>query len=209
LTPTRPRRRTDPPAARGETAVQARSPAIVAIHYLRPPDRLTVFRQQLVAQAGDCTVTLMERTPLAGPIRVDGRVILEPGAPVLWFTFAGAWHDIGRFHDASGRFTGWYANVLTPVRFLSAVEWETTDLYLDVWLGADGAAQLLDREELEEAVAAGWVDAATAAEAEAEADRLLARAAAGEWPPAVAREWTLERARIAVAGHGTRDGGGV
>lgn len=172
----------------------------VEIHYRRPPDRLSVFRQRLVHEGDGCVVTLMEATPLAAPSRAGDRIILEPGAPVVWFTFPGAWHDIGRFHTADGRFTGYYANLLTPVRFLAPHVWETTDLFLDVWLDADGTALLLDEDELDAALATGWLDAGTAAAARAEADRLLAAARSGTWPPTVARDWTLERARSAATG---------
>jgi predicted RNA-binding protein associated with RNAse of E/G family len=83
--------------------------------------------------------------------------------------------------------------------------WETTDLFLDIWLGAAGDAVLLDEDELDAALDRGWLDRAVAVSARAEADRLLEAAAAGRWPPAVAREWTLQRARETIAGYdGTR-----
>jgi predicted RNA-binding protein associated with RNAse of E/G family len=107
-------------------------------------------------------------------------------------------HDVGIFHDAAGQFTGYYANVLTPVVFHSTMEWETTDLFLDVWLGRDGQARLLDEAELRTAVENDWLDRETAAAARLEASRLLAAIAAGEFPPADVREWSLERVRTQV-----------
>lgn len=178
----------------------------VAIRYTRLPDCVTVFRQQWVTREGDCTITLMPRTPLAAPVRCGDDVILEPDAPVLWFTFNGAWHDVGRFHSADGSFTGWYANVLTPVEFRSDTEWATTDLCLDVWLGRDGDSRVLDEDELQAALDAGWIDATLAATARGEAARLATAAAAGDWPPRIARDWTLERARARLAERGTRRG---
>ncbi|HSJ10606.1 MAG TPA: DUF402 domain-containing protein, partial [Longimicrobiales bacterium] len=151
----------------------------VVIHYTRLPARTTIFRQRFVHRTHDCTVTLMEHTELARPVRADGRVILEPGAPVVWFTFDGAWHDIGRFHTADGRFTGFYANILTPVESIGEREWRTTDLCLDVWLDADGSVLLLDEDELAEAESRGDVDSATAGAARGEADRLIALAGLG------------------------------
>src|SRR5690606_14312265 len=59
----------------------------VRIHYHRPPDRCEIYVQRLVARAADVVITLNERTPLARPLVVDGRVILEDGSPVVWFTF--------------------------------------------------------------------------------------------------------------------------
>lgn len=171
----------------------------VHIHYTRPPRRTTVFSQQLVLRAAGCAVTLMERTELRAPVRAGDRVILEPGAPVVWFTFDSAWHDIGRFHTADGRFTGCYANILTPVEFRTPLEWHTTDLFLDVWLGDDGAVLLLDEAELEQAVADATIDAGLAEAAAREARRVVAAAQAGTWPPPIVREWTLARARAAAA----------
>jgi predicted RNA-binding protein associated with RNAse of E/G family len=171
----------------------------VRIVYRRPPDRVEVFEQARVHDAGDYVVTYLARTPLGKPVEVDGRVVLEPGAPVVWFTYPGAWHDVGRFHRADGTFTGCYANVLTPVE-MDGPHWETTDLFLDVWRGVDGTVRVLDRDELAAALSDGAVSPALAARAEAEADALEAGARAGTWPPRHVAEWTLERVREALGG---------
>lgn len=141
-------------------------------------------------------VTFLEHTPLRRPVEVGGRVVLEDGAPVVWFTFPGRRHDIGRFHRAGGTFTGIYANILTPVEFLDESTWATTDLFLDIWLDpATGKTTVLDRGELEEARARGWIDDELAASARREAATILRAARRGDWPPAVVGEWTLERVR--------------
>lgn len=171
----------------------------VHIHYHRPPDRTDVYVQALVLDAPDVKVTYQPSTPISRPVKVAGTPVLEPGAPAVWFTFPGAWHDIGRFHDAQGRFTGLYANVLTPCRLHPpgsaepVLRWDTTDLFLDVWLGTDGRALLLDQDDLRTAEAAGHVSMEEAQTARAEARRILDGIAADTWPPAAAREWTLER----------------
>ncbi len=173
-------------------------PQWVEIHYRRLPDREQVFRQRVLDDDGSCVVTFLEAAELPRPVQAGERVILEPGAPVVWFTFRGLWHDIGRFHLRDGTFTGFYANVLTPVE-MSGGRWRTTDLCLDVWLGADGAVQVLDEDELAEAERRGWAAAETIARARREADELAAAARAGKWPPPPLHEWTLERARMAAA----------
>ncbi|HEX6309567.1 MAG TPA: DUF402 domain-containing protein [Longimicrobiales bacterium] len=181
----------------------------ILIRYTRPPDRTTVFRQQLVQRTDECIVTLLEHTALERPLVVHDRVVLENGAPVVWFTFPGRWHDIGRFHRGDGSFTGWYANVLTPVEFVSAHTWATTDLFLDVWHDEHGSV-LLDEDELECALRAGTVSAGQASRARHEAHELIAGANAGTWPPPICAEWTLARARAAVRGpDGTRGGAAV
>jgi predicted RNA-binding protein associated with RNAse of E/G family len=172
----------------------ASTPERVRIHYHRPPDREEVFEQQVIARTPDCVVTLLESARLDRPMRIDGDVALEPGSPIVWFTFPGVWHDIGRFHTADGTPTGLYANVLTPVEFLAADHWRTTDLFLDVWRDAAGRVHVLDEDELDAALRARWIDAPTAEAARAEAGRIRAEARAGRWPPPIVGDWPLERA---------------
>lgn len=165
----------------------------ISIHYRRLPDRDRVFHQTLVAEREDYCVTLLDSADLEKPVLVDGRTVLEPGSPVVWFTYPGRWYDIGRFHLADGTFTGFYANILTPVR-MDGDSWWTNDLCLDVWIGQDGAVQLLDEDEFHTAVQQEWMDERTAARACETAATLAASAAAGAWPPPHVHEWTLERA---------------
>jgi predicted RNA-binding protein associated with RNAse of E/G family len=165
----------------------------VRIHYRRPQDREQIFDQTVVLERDDVIVTLSEAMEFDPPMRIDGEVALETGSSVVWFTFTGTWHDVGSFHLADGTFTGFYGNVLTPPRVDGRV-WHTTDLYLDIWVSADGTARLLDEDEFDRAVGRGLVDRDTACRAREEADRLLSQARYGSWPPAVVREWTLERA---------------
>ena len=134
------------------------------------------------------------------PTMVGGRRVLERASPVVWFTFPGLWHDIGRFHAPDGTFTGYYANILTPVRIERGAgeTWHTTDLFLDVFVTPDGKPHVLDRDEFAEAVREGWLEPEQAQRAEAEAERLLEGCEAGSWPPVVAREWTLDRVRARV-----------
>jgi predicted RNA-binding protein associated with RNAse of E/G family len=73
-----------------------------------------------------------------------------------------------------------------------------------VWQPPSGAVTLLDEDELEEALARSHIDPVLAGRAREEALQLLERAATGDWPPAVVREWTLERA-LAVAATQDRD----
>jgi predicted RNA-binding protein associated with RNAse of E/G family len=171
---------------------------MVRINYRRPPGHLQVFEQRLVHDAPDVKVTLAENMPYEPPMRIEGDVVLELGSDVVWFTFPGAWHDVGRFHRADGTFTGLYANILTPPTF-HGTGWDTTDLFLDVWMAPDGTVMLLDEDELDEALGKELVDRDTAARVRDEAHRLLQDAEAGTWPPAAVHEWTLERCRKELA----------
>jgi len=185
---------------------RAESPE-VRIRYLRPPDRIEVFVQTLVHEDPGVKITVASQLARESPLEIHDRIALEDGSDALWFTFPDTWHDIGRFHRADGTLTGIYANIITPCCFLEGGIWETTDLFLDLWIPAEGGVWpagpvdeifLLDEEELDEAAREGWVDAATARRARWEAAKLLEAAAAGLWPPGVVREGTRERARLSI-----------
>jgi predicted RNA-binding protein associated with RNAse of E/G family len=153
---------------------------------------MQVFEQELVVDAGTYVVTLLPAATIPKPVCVGEQIVLEPGSPVVWFTYPDLGYDAGRFHRADGTFTGVYANLLTPVQ-MDGDTWHTTDLCLDVWTGADGLVEILDEHEFAEAVEQGWIDTATAEAARAQADALATEARAGSWPPQHIRDWTLER----------------
>lgn len=169
----------------------------IEIRYRRLPEREEVFRQRLVEDAGEYVVTYLPAAAIEKPIVVRGATILEPGSPVVWFTYPGRWYDIGRFHLADGTFTGCYANILTPVE-MDGRTWSTTDLCLDLWSPSDGEVQVLDEQEFAEAVEAGWIDTATATAARETAETLALLGRQGRWPPEHVGEWTLQRVREIV-----------
>ena len=166
----------------------------VTIHYLRPPDHLQTFRQPIIHESPQAIVTFSRGIRVSSPMELDGEAVLETGSDIVWFTFPGRWHDIGRFHNARGAFTGFYANLLTPVEMLPGNIWRTTDLFLDVWMKPGQAPRLLDEDELEDALDANALGTKAARRAREEAERILERAGAGAWPPPVVHEWTRDRA---------------
>ncbi len=167
-------------------------PRTVSIHYRRLPDRGQVFEQEVVADAGAYVVTFLPSAHIPKAMRVGERIVLEPGSPVVWFTYPDRSYDAGRFHLADGTFTGVYANLLAPVQ-MQGDTWHTTDLCLDVWAGADGRVEILDEDEFAQAVTQGWIDTPIAEAAHAQADALAAAARQGSWPPRHIQHWTLER----------------
>jgi predicted RNA-binding protein associated with RNAse of E/G family len=172
-------------------------PRRARIHYLRLPDDEQVFDQPIVHQRDDVIVTLTDPLVVRGRPPEGAGPMLETGSRVVWFTFPERWHDVGLFHGPHGSFRGYYTNILTPPH-MDGTTWHTTDLFLDVWCPVGRGAMLLDEDELERALALGQIGADLAGAARAEANRVLELARQGHWPPAVVREWTLERALQAV-----------
>jgi uncharacterized protein len=194
-----------------------RGPLPVEIHYLRPPDMPTVYRQVLVHDDGRVKATLARGLTFSSPLLIEDEVALEEGSDALWFTFPGAWHDIGLFHRGDGTLTGLYANIITPCLFSPGGVWHTTDLFLDLWIPAEEGRptwlnppegpepRVLDAEELQRAREKGLVRAAWARRAWQEIRRLQRGFQGGSWPPQVVREWSLERAQdIALEDYSSR-----
>jgi hypothetical protein len=96
--------------------------------------------------------------------QLDSLVLFRPGAR------HSLWH-----YWAEGRFTHWYVNFERHLG-RSAIGWDYVDDKLDLIVEASGEWWLKDEDELEQAAAAGLVDAAAV---RAEADRLLAEP---PWP---------------------------
>lgn len=170
----------------------------VQIFYTRPPREPDIYEQALVLESPDVVITLGLDLQLSSPKVIDGKVAMEPGSSIVWFTFPGRWHDIGKCYLQDGSFTGIYANMLTPVEIHPGGVWRTTDLCLDVWLPPTGPARLLDREALEQAVSSGAISSEWAARAEHEAAELMDAYEGGSWPPPIVHMWDLERALDAI-----------
>lgn len=161
---------------------------------MRPPGRARVHRQELLHDGPELKITLGAVPEEGQPREVaSGRAVLEPGARLLWFTFPGRRYEVASFHGPDGELLGHYTNLVRPPS-LEGDDWEITDLFLDVWQprGAEEAV-LLDRDELAAARERGWIGADEARAAAELADRILAEAREGGWPPAPVRRWTLER----------------
>ena len=174
--------------------------SFVRIHYHRPPDRTTIFTQRLIAHDAGALVTLARGLSFPPPLIIGDGVALEEGSLAVWLTFPERWYDVGLFHRADGTLSGVYGNVLTPPVIRPDGRWDTTDLFLDLWIPAGGGPVLLDEDELDDAEARGLVAGEMAARARSVGNRLLEEALAGLWPPAPTSDWTLERALEEEAG---------
>jgi predicted RNA-binding protein associated with RNAse of E/G family len=169
-------------------------PKTIRYQYHRLGKPKVVYEQVLVLDRPDVKVLLQESYD-GRELTAGDRVILEPGASIIWYVFPDKWHDIGRFHLADGTVTGWYTNLTTPPE-LNGDTWTARDLFLDLWQPGDGGpAVWLDEDELKEAVRRGQIDRATHQRIENERTMIDLQLRAGEWPPAIARDIGLELAR--------------
>lgn len=159
------------------------------IVYLRPPDDVRSYDQELLHEEGDLRITLLEREPDAEPWRIGDGVTVEGGASLVWFTFPGRRYEIAAFYDGDDRLLGHYTNFVEPPE-IEDDRWRITDLFLDLWIPAGGSPTLLDRDEFHEAREQGWIEESEARKIERLADLFLDRARSGDWPPEPVRRWT-------------------
>lgn len=125
----------------------------------------------------------------------DGHEVIAAGYEAVWFLFNGEPYDIGRFYRPDGAWTGYYVDILKPVRWEGS-DPETlqpvVDLFLDLWIAPDGSYAVLDKDELEAASDAGWISNEEQRYAWAVLERLVTDTQAGHFPPARVRHFQLQ-----------------
>jgi Protein of unknown function (DUF402) len=94
------------------------------------------------------------------------------GRPQLRVTRPGGAFSVFLFAD------GWYVNLEQPQQ-ATALGFDYEDELLDVWVPFGGKPELLDEDELDEAVQRGFISPERAAEIHAKAERIIAEP---PWP---------------------------
>ena len=135
----------------------------ITLTYKRPPNRVNYFQQQLLYVDDDVIVT-SQRVKPSSPIVQNGKIVLGDNFAVIWFVFTGLWYDVGKVYNLNNEWTGYYCDVMKPVKRSTNVEgkldsFEITDLFLDLWINPDGTYQIQDEDEFEDAVRDGAIDA--------------------------------------------------
>jgi predicted RNA-binding protein associated with RNAse of E/G family len=165
------------------------------LEYRRPPDRVAYIPTRLLSIDAARVCWLNEFAPKE-PHRFDGAVVLDRGYHGVWFIANGASHDLGKVYTPDGRHTGYYVDILAPVRWQSAsiaTLSPLTDLFLDLWLTPDGRWRVLDEPEFRAAEARGWITPAQAVHARRTLAHLIELARAGALVTPEARAFALHR----------------
>lgn len=131
-------------------------------------------------------IVVADRVTPSKPLLYGGEEVFGAGYWALWFLFKDRPWDLARVYRPDGAFTGYYADVLEPVRWQgddpSTLE-PIVDLFLDLWISPEGGYQVLDEDELEDAVGRGVVSPAQEHHARAVLQDLIERTVKGEFPP--------------------------
>lgn len=119
---------------------------------------------------------------------------MAAGYDVIWFLFKDEPFDVGRFYRPDGTWTGYYVDILEPVR------WQGTnadtlqpivDLFLDLWIAPDGEHMVLDEDEFEDAKAKGYLSGDQVAHAQETLQRLVASVMQNTFPQDVVKNFRL------------------
>ena len=156
---------------------------IVTLTYKRPPDRVNHFQQELLYLDDDVIVT-SQRVKPSSPIIQNGETVLGDNFAAIWFVFTGLWYDVGKVYNLDNEWTGYYCDILKPVKRSINVAgkldcFEITDLFLDLWINPDGTYQIQDEDEFAEAVQNGAIDAKLETKAREVLTALIAEVEAG------------------------------
>ena len=160
---------------------------IVTLTYKRPPDRVNHFQQELLYLDDDVIVT-SQRVKPSSPIVQNGEMVLGDNFAAIWFVFTGLWYDVGKVYNLDNEWTGYYCDILKPVKRRVNVAgkldcFEITDLFLDLWINPDGTYQIQDEDEFEEAIQNGAIDAELERKAREVLDTLIAQVENGHLEP--------------------------
>ncbi len=158
--------------------------------YTRLPDKVSHFKQKLI-YFDETVIVTQQKIRVSKPLIVNGDIVLGNDYMALWFIFPSMWYDIGKIHNPSGTLTGYYCDIISPMKrfesegteFVFSVE--ITDLCLDLWVCPDSSYQILDEDEFEVAVKNGWIDESLAQKAGEELDKLIQLVKRGGFPPEI------------------------
>lgn len=119
---------------------------------------------------------------------------MDAGYWMVWFLFNDRPFDVSRVYRPDGTLTGYYADILAPVR------WEGSDpttlepiidLFLDLWIAPNGRYVVLDKDEFEEAISLGHLTSEQIDHAGRVLLELIEATTRGEFPPTVVKEFRL------------------
>lgn len=159
-------------------------PRAISIVYRRPPNPTQIFPGVLRKATNDF-VMIQSRLSVSQPRRVLGSIIAATGYWAIWFVFKGKWFDVGKFYDESGKWLGYYCDIIEPLNRLVRGSRTTviTDLFLDLWITPHSDYYVLDEDELENAIRSKFISKSTGEKARSQLQLLVKNIGRGGFPP--------------------------
>lgn len=165
-----------------KTETSGESTQKIHLRYIRLPDQVMDLYNDLIYKSEKVIVGRSQITS-TNTVTFDGEVVLAPGFQIIYFELIGKWFSIGKIRNLKGRHTGYYCDVVTPIRHLKDGVFELTDLFLDLWVSPYLKYKVLDEEELEAAYKKGWINKRLYEKAKLELKKLINLVKQGKFPP--------------------------
>lgn len=134
----------------------------IELHFHRPGKASRIFREGFIEDDGMRLRTLSivppefaqswSRSYQREGFIAEGSLIHS----VRKYHFYQEYFGIMELFDPNQAVLGWYVDIATPLEHRGGI-YHRTDLFLDLWLGADGQVRELDLEEFAGAVRAGVI----------------------------------------------------
>ena len=153
----------------------------ITLTYKRLPDRVNYFQQELLYEDSEVIVTSQRIKP-SSPIVLNGETVLGDNFTAVWFVFTGLWYDIGKIYNLDNKWTGYYCDIMMPVK-RSSDQFEIVDLFLDLWVSPDGSYEIQDEDEFETALEKGSIGTELAEKAQNALNDLIDEVTSGRFPP--------------------------
>lgn len=104
-------------------------------------------------------------------------------------TFLNKGYKLGRFYDKDKNFLYWYCDILDVQYDMTTDTYTLNDLLVDIKLYPGGRVEVLDADELAQALEEGLISREQAAASLRIFDELLKMIYSGRFPPAQCNEW--------------------
>ena len=105
------------------------------------------------------------------------------------FTFLNRGYKLGRFYDKDKNFLYWYCDILDVQYDRISDTYTLNDLLVDIKIYPDGRVEVLDADELAQALEEGLVSREQACASLRILDELLKMIYSGRFPPAQCTQW--------------------
>jgi len=154
----------------------------IHVSYVRLPNQVKDLYDELIYRSRDVVIgrSLITSTH---SVTFDGEVVLAPGFQIVFFELKGKWFSVGKIRNLEGRHTGYYCDIVTPFLPLEDGGIELTDLFLDLWVSPHLRYEVLDEEELRDALEKGWIGKELYERANKELAKLINLVKGGKFPP--------------------------
>ncbi len=165
-------------------------PRRIIIVYHRLPDTVREYPGLLRGETPGM-LTIESRLTTSKRTSAFGKIIADNGYLAIWFIFRNRWYDVGKFYDLSGKWLGYYCDIILPVPKLLADQSRTvelTNLYLDLWIFAEYEFLILDENEFADAIEKRYLTEKIATQAKDQLNILLEMIRRQEFPPKEVRE---------------------